>query len=95
MFQNNRMFFFDTNTKNELKKQNAFLYEIECKGNRCATLGKSQVPAISTVIFPQVLIEPGESQEYTIIFNYIGSEKNAKFAGNFNIISEEQEIIII
>ena len=70
---------------NKLKKQNVFLYEIECSGDRCATLGKSQVPIVGITVFPQCLIESGKKQKYTIIFTYSGSEKNANFKGKLNV----------
>ena len=78
-----------SDVSNTLKKQNVFLYEIKCEGERCATLGKSQVPVASSVVYTQALIEGHKKQTYTIIFNYNGSEKNAKFKGNLKVYSKE------
>lgn len=78
-----------SNVENSLKKQNVFLYEIKCKGDRCATLGKSQVPVASAKVFPQVLIKPGSKQVYTVKFNYSGSEKNVKFKGTLQVVSKK------
>lgn len=75
--------------ENELKKQNAFLYEIKCTGDRCATLGKSQVPVASSKVYTQVLIEPGKTQSYNVLFEYKGSEKDAKFRGTLQVYSEK------
>lgn len=74
---------------NTLKKQNKFLYEIECSGDRCATLGKSQIPVAGAKVFPQVLIKPGSKQVYTVKLNYSGSEKDVKFKGTLQVYSEK------
>ena len=75
--------------KNTLKKQNVFLYSIKCTGDRCATLGKSQVPVATSKVYTQVLIEPGKKQEYTVTFEYNGSEKDVIFEGNLEVHSEK------
>lgn len=74
---------------NDLKKQNVFLYEIECTGERCATLGKSQVPVAGAKVYTQVLIEPKSKQTYDVKFTYNGSEKGVKFAGALQVYSEK------
>ena len=73
--------------KNTLVKQNAFTYEIKCSGDRCATLGTSQVPVASAKVYQQVLIESGKIQEYKIIFTYTGSDKG-KFTGKLKVYPE-------
>lgn len=74
---------------NKLKKQNVFLYEIECTGERCATLGKSQVPVAGAKVYTQVLIGPKTKQTYTVIFTYDGSEKDVSFDGTLQVFSEK------
>ena len=76
-----------SDVKNTLKKQNAFTYEIKCTGDRCATLGKSQVPVTSATVYQQVLIEGGSKQGYTIIYNYSGSDKG-RFSGKLRVHPE-------
>ena len=73
--------------KNTLVKQNTFTYEIKCTGDRCATLGKSQVPVTSATVYQQVLIEGGSKQGYTIIYNYSGSDKG-RFTGKLKVYPE-------
>ena len=73
--------------KNTLVKQNTFTYEIKCTGDRCATLGKSQVPVTSATVYQQVLIEGGSKQGYTIIYNYSGSDKG-RFSGKLRVHPE-------
>lgn len=75
--------------KNNINKQNQFTYEISCTGDRCATLGTSQVPVAGFKVYQQVLIEGGKTQTYTIKFNYKGSEKNADFQGKLKVYSEK------
>lgn len=74
---------------NGLNAQNKFLYEITCEGDRCATLGKSQVPVTGATVYTQVLIEAGKKQTYTVKFTYDGSEKKSKFNGTLQVYSEE------
>jgi hypothetical protein len=65
------------------------VYEIRCNVDRGATLRKTGVPGIDTTVFGQCLIEPEKTQEYTIIFEYNGNEKRAKFSGILQINLEE------
>ena len=74
---------------NSLKKQNTFLYSIKCTGDRCAELGKSQVPVAGSNVYTQVLIEPGKKQTYTVSFEYTGSEKKASFKGMLQVYSKK------
>ena len=67
--------------KNTLVNQTDFLYEISCEGDKCATLGKSQVPVADAVIFPQAVIKAGETQKYTILLSFNGSETGVMFGG--------------
>ena len=76
-----------SDVKNTLVKQNAFTYEIKCSGDRCATLGVSQVPVASATVYNQVLIEGGSKQGYNIIYNYKGSDKG-KFTGKLKVYPE-------
>ena len=76
-----------SDVKNTLVKQNAFTYEIKCTGDRCATLGTSQVPVTSATVYKQVLIEGNSSQGYTIIYNYSGSDKG-RFSGKLKVHPE-------
>lgn len=76
---------------NSLEQQNKFTYEIKCTGDRCATLGTSQVPVAGFQVFPQALIEAGKTQTYTIEFKYNGSEKGVKFKGKLIVYSEKPE----
>ena len=73
--------------KNTLSKQNVFTYEIKCTGDRCATLGKSQVPVASAKVYNQVLIESGKTQEYKVIYTYTGTDKG-KFSGKLKVYPE-------
>ena len=75
--------------ENSLQKQNNFTYEIKCTGPRCATLGTSQVPVAGFKVFPQVLIEAGKTQTYTVSLKYKGSEKNVSFKGSLKVYSEK------
>lgn len=75
--------------ENNLEKQNNFTYEIKCTGDRCATLGTSQVPVAGFKVYQQVLIEPGKTQTYTIVFSYKGSEKKVSFEGRLKVYSEK------
>ena len=75
--------------ENNLKKQNTFTYEIKCTGDRCATLGASQVPVAGFKVYQQVLIEAGKTQTYTVVFNYKGSEKKVSFQGKLKVYSEQ------
>ena len=77
--------------KNSLKNQSNFLYEIKCTGNRCATLGKSQVPTVGFVVYQQALIEPGVTQKYEVKFTYKGKEKDASFKGILQVYSEKEK----
>lgn len=72
---------------NGLKNQSNFTYEIKGEGDRAGELFTSQVPVSASVVFPQVVIEAGKSQTYTISFTYKGSEK-AKFTGILKIVPE-------
>ena len=76
-----------SDVKNTLVKQNAFTYEIKCTGDRCATLGTSQVPVTSATVYQQVLIEGNSHQGYTIIYNYKGSDKG-RFTGRLKVYPE-------
>ena len=73
---------------NKLKEQNKFTYEIKCTGDRCAELGKSQIPVAGAIVYPQVLIEAGKKQVYTIKLTYTGSE-DASFTGSLKVYSEK------
>ena len=75
--------------ENTLTKQNNFTYEIKCTGDRCATLGMSQVPVAGFKVYQLVLIEGGQTQTYTVIFTYKGSEKKAHFTGRLKVYSEK------
>lgn len=75
--------------ENALEKQNKFTYEIKCTGDRCAELGKSQVPIASSNVYPQVLIEANKTQVYTIKFNFEGKEDKANFKGTLRVYSKK------
>ena len=75
---------------NKFKNESNLLYEISSKGERSATLDKSQLPSASSVIFPQVVIMPGKSQTYKIKIWYegdISKEKESTFFGRLVIKS--------
>lgn len=76
---------------NSLEKQDKFIYKINCTGDRCATLGISQVPVVGFQVYPQVLIEAGKTQTYTVELKYNGSEKDAKFKGQLVVYSEKSK----
>ena len=77
---------------NTLKKQNNFLYEISCTGDRCKELGTSQIPVVDAPVFEQVKIRPNSKQVYTINIIYKGKEKKVKFKGKLLAkISEKKE----
>ncbi len=76
-----------SDVKNTLLKQNLLTYEITCTGDRCASLGTSQVPVASATVYQQVLIESAKTQSYKIIFNYSGTDKG-KFSGKLKVHPE-------
>ena len=75
-----------SNVENTLQKPKLFSYKISCKGKGCKTLSKTEVPIVDMNVLPNCSISPGRKQEYTITFNYIGSEKHVIFSGELEII---------
>lgn len=74
---------------NILKKQNDFLYEMECSGKECKTLGISQIPVVDAPVLEEIKIRPKQKQVFTIKFTYKGSEKDAKFTGELRPVENK------
>ena len=73
-----------TSIDNKIKTGSDLTYEITGVGDRSASLGKSQVPGVSSKIFNQVAILGEVTHTYKIKITYNGKEKGS-FTGKLKV----------
>ena len=73
-----------TSIDNKIKNGSDLTYEIIGTGDRSASLGKSQVPGVSSKIFNQVAILGEVEHKYIVKITYNGKEKG-NFSGKLKV----------